>query len=224
MATFSRSADCAETPTLLSPWPCTSLSQRPSPRHRHRHSPEAILLEPGGVCGRLPARVRTTGKLGSQGRGGGLNPDPGQVAPRIPGSGTEMEEVRQSFKIARRRETDLGGPRRTSAAELASKTPGSPDFQLSAQEASRPRAPQRAGPGTRLCFSQHSLGVQDRTIVAGLWWSHATGATPPKPSQRLRASQPPQAPLCPRPRPLRAGPAPAVFLFPSPRGQPPLRS
>lgn len=110
-ATFSRSADCAETPTLLSPWPCTSLSQRPSPRHRHRHSPEAILPEPGGVCGRLPARVRTTGKLGSQGRGGGLNPDPGQVAPRIPGSGTEMEEVRQSFKIARRRETDLGGPR-----------------------------------------------------------------------------------------------------------------
>ena len=116
------------------------------------------------------------------------------------------------------------GPPRTSAAELASKTPGSPDFQLSAQEASRPRAPQRAGPGTRLCFFQHSLGVQDRTIVAGLWWSHATGATPPKPSQRLRASQPPQAPLCTRPRPLRAGPAPAVFLFPSPRGQPPLRS
>ncbi|XP_044889200.1 basic salivary proline-rich protein 1-like [Felis catus] len=140
-----------------------------------------------------------------------------------PDTGTDTH-LRPYCRNPEGRETDLGGPRRTSAAELASKTPGSPDFQLSAQEASRPRAPQRAGPGTRLCFSQHSLGVQDRTIVAGLWWSHATGATPPKPSQRLRASQPPQAPLCPRPRPLRAGPAPAVFLFPSPRGQPPLRS
>lgn len=58
--------------------------QRPSPHHRHRHSPEAMLLAPGGVCGRMPARVGTKGKLGSQGRGGGLNPDLGQVAPRPP--------------------------------------------------------------------------------------------------------------------------------------------
>lgn len=131
-----------------------------------------------------------------------------------------MEEVRQSFKIARRREADPGRPQLLHWP----RRPRSPDPQLSAQEASRPRASQGAGPGTRLSFSLHSLGVRDRTTVAGLWGSHATGATPPKPRQLHRASRPPKAPPDPRPRPRRAGPAPAVFRFPAPRGQPPLRS
>lgn len=126
-----------------------------------------------------------------------------------------MEVVRQSFKIARRREVDPGRPRPL-------RWPRSP--QLSAQEASRPRASQRAGPATRLSFSPHVLGARDRTTVAGLWGSHATGTTPPKPRQRHRASLTPKAQPDPRPRPLRAGPAPAVFRFPAPRGQPPLRS
>lgn len=105
-----------------------------------------------------------------------------------------------------------------------SRRPGSPDPQLSAQEASRPRASQRAGPVTRLSVSPHSLGIRDRTTEAGLRGSHATGATPPKPCESQRASPTPEALPDPRPRPRRAGPAPAAFRFPAPRGQPPLRS
>lgn len=98
-----------------------------------------------------------------------------------------------------------GGPPPTWAAALAWKTPSS-----RTPEASRPRAPGTAGPGTRLGFSPHSLDIRGRSPGAGLWGSHATGATPPKSDQCRRASSRAQAP----PRPGRQAPPPPFFPHP----------
>lgn len=177
---------------------------------------------PRGAPARLPARVCTAGKPGSRRRTGGLRPRPRPSRSKGPGPDPEMGEVRQSFKSAGWREAAPSLPRPLPWPWR----PRSPDPQPGTREAGRPRAPQRAGAGARLGVSPPSLDTRGRTLVAGLWGSPATGATPSTPHRRSRASPRVSAafgPAKPEAPPRPPAPPPPLPFFPEPPGQPPLR-
>lgn len=111
-ATFPRSAGCAETPTRLSSRPCTSPSQRPYPQQTRTYTHlRPCCRSPQGYRGGCPPGSAQPGSGGRKGGEEGWDPDPGQVPPRSPAPGTDMEEGRQSLKNARRREVGPDRPR-----------------------------------------------------------------------------------------------------------------
>lgn len=133
-----------------------------------------------------------------------------------------MDGLRGSPQIARRRDADPGPP------GLEDPRPPLCSQRRAAHVLRREQDPEL------VWASPHAAGVQGRTAVAGPWGRHATGATPPRALGAPSLPPPRASPLgspaptgqAPprRPRPRRAGPAPAAFRFPAPRGRPPLRS
>lgn len=161
-----------------------------------------MLPEPRG-CGEAARRGlhRREARVPREGAGG-WSPDPGQVPPRPP---APVPRCAKSGCFFLNRRPAGGGPPRTSAAAPARETPA-PAPHSRGGRAGRPRAPGRAGPGTRLGRSAHSRGARGPRAAAGSRARYATGATPPKPGTPRPAAPGPAPTGRPRPRQLLSAP------------------